>query len=360
MKSNIQVTKIIMHQDYLVGNTSEDTRKEIKKEQVIYENKTISEIPFVWYCYTWTSNFNELDTYIDDEIEIDIDVFFKIGNTEHKRKDIIRLGKKKRDVDYVELEKGAYSERYVVYFEINKEDWEMPILNLIKKITTDFYFTEDELLTFAHEFIKGKKWSHFQTQVEIDKSIIDGLAFFKDEFNKDSNFEIIGFEAKTDKDNYDRLKKQINSYLTICDKVYLIIQSKEIPNNLPFYVGVIRVNEKTEILRHAQSLKHDYIIEDLWHTLTSKTVQHAGLKYKDRDKLLSLFHEFETIKRKMIWNQFVIGFKDYYEDREDGWIKLTDREKDIIQKCLDDNNEKTRNSSNGKNRKANQNNMSLL
>ena len=161
---------------------------------------------------------------------------------------------------------------------------------------------------------------HCRTQVEIAGNIADGLMFFNSYTSR-----IIGLEAKTDKDNYSRLYSQINGYLAICDEVYLVVENKKILPSLPFFVGVIRVNGDTTIEKYPMSLKHSINANEYWSTLLKAFNVHCGVR-KD-ESALSFFDAVETIKRKLIWNQFVIGFHQTYVKE---YIPLADEEKRIV------------------------------
>lgn len=163
---------------------------------------------------------------------------------------------------------------------------------------------------------------HCRTQVEIDSCIIDGLIFI-DEPPRYS--KIIGLEAKTNKDNYKRLYSQLNAYLAICDEVYLVIEDKALPSDLPFYVGIIEVAEEARIKRHATSLKHSINANELWITLCKAFSEHCHIQ-KDKN-ILEFFNAVENIKRKLIWNQFVIGFHQTYVKE---YIPITENEKKIV------------------------------
>lgn len=194
-------------------------------------------------------------------------------------------------------------------------------------------FNEAKLINGAYKAIKklykydihdGKV--HFRTQVEIAGCIIDGLMFLEG-YRYHSN--IIGFEAKTNKDNYKRLYNQINSYLAICDDVYLVIQDKEPPTDLPFFVGVIKVSgdNNTEIVKRATSLKHSISADECWSTLLKAFNSHVGVVAPTNRSTLDFFDCCENIKRKLIWNQFVVGFhQTYVED----YIPLTAEEKRVV------------------------------
>ena len=184
----------------------------------------------------------------------------------------------------------------------------------------------------SHDLLKGEySWVHFKRQVEIDGCIVDGLAFVNHCNNYNSNTKIIGFEAKTNHDNYKRLYNQINSYLSICDEVYLVIEDKEIPKDLPFYVGVIQVRDSiSNITRRAASLKHSADVGDCWKTLLKNLCVNIGLKRET--PLIRFFNTIENIKRKMIWNQFVVGWHQTYVEE---YVSLTDDEKKLIKLFFD-------------------------
>ena len=186
--------------------------------------------------------------------------------------------------------------------------------------------SEEELLIEAHNLLKQEySWIHFQNQIEIDGRIADGLAFVGSE--KKYNAKIIGFEAKTNRDNYSRLFDQISAYQSICDEVYLVVEDRSPPKDLPVYVGIIHVIDgKSEILRKATSLKHSIDPGECWKTLLKNICIHAGLKRNT--PLTSFFDTVENIKRKLIWNQFVIGFHQTYVK---AYVPLTDDEKRLLQ-----------------------------
>ena len=100
------------------------------------------------------------------------------------------------------------------------------------------------------------------------------------------------------------------------------------PKDLPFYVGIIKVtNGVPEITRKAHSLKH-YINHYLfWKTLLKGLARHSGIKIKDHDKINKSFDLIENIKRKLAWNQYVVGFHQTWSK---DYIPLTDKEKELI------------------------------
>jgi len=219
-----------------------------------------------------------------------------------------------------------------VSFLIEPKEWKGELLNHIKQQEKEFYLSEHELLIASHDLLKGEySWVHFKQHVEIDGCIVDGLAFVNHCNNYNSNTKIIGFEAKSNHDNYKRLYDQINSYLSICDEVYLVIEDKEIPADLPFYVGVIRVQDSVStIARLATSLKHSTDVGDCWKTLLKNLCVSIGLKRET--PLIKFFNTIENIKRKLIWNQFVIGWHQTYVDE---YVALSEDEKRLIKLFFD-------------------------
>jgi hypothetical protein len=240
-----------------------------------------------------------------------------------KRREYLQL--RLKEFKLISLDKKNFTAKYSIF----KDQFDSELLEIMKDIRTNFCMTEHELVQHAFDFIKAKtKSQHFRTQVEIDGCIIDGLAFVSENEGKlNHSAKIIGFEIKTNKDNYKRLTGQINAYLSICDEVYLVIEDKKPPVDLPFYVGVLKSENATcKLIRHAQTLKHSISPHELWNCLLKSTAQKCcpGMNMED---LLDFFNAIETIKRKLIWNQFVIGFHQTYVKE---YIQLTDREKSIV------------------------------
>jgi len=202
---------------------------------------------------------------------------------------------------------------------------------------------EEDLINAAFNLIqKDFTWSeeteavHTRRQVEIGGCIADGLAFVN---APPKPSKIIGLEAKTDGDNFSRLYNQVSAYLTICDEVYLVIEKKKPPLHLPFYVGVIQVTgfKKAKVVRYATSLKHTINAGECWSTLLKAFLHHTGVDVAIRKSdnatgsgaksALDFFDAVETIKRKLIWNQFVVGFhQTYVKD----YIPMSGEEKRIV------------------------------
>ena len=202
---------------------------------------------------------------------------------------------------------------------------------------------EEDLINAAFNLIQEEfVWSeekeavHTRQQVEIGGCIADGLAFVN---APPKPSKIVGLEAKTDGDNFSRLYGQVSAYLSICDEVYLVVQGKKPPLHLPFYVGVIRVEgyKKAEVVNYATSLKHTINAGECWATLLKAFIHHTGVDVTIRKNdnatgsgaksALDFFDAVETIKRKLIWNQFVIGFHQTYVKE---YIPMNMEEKRIV------------------------------
>ena len=230
----------------------------------------------------------------------------------------------KEDFNLDVLEKHNGMKRINIY--IAPVEFKKKLLELIHRMEKEFYLNEDDLLDMVRTFLKEKYTHvHFQHQTEIDGCIADGLAFVGGDYKA----KIIGFEVKTDRDVFNRLYNQLDSYLTICDEVYLVVQSKKLPKDLPFYVGVFAVEDGALVRkREATSLKHSIDVNDCWKTLLKNLSTHAGIK---RDShLIGFFETFESIKRKLVWNQFVVGFHQSYVAE---YVPLSDDEKRLL-KCF--------------------------
>ncbi|MCK5611948.1 hypothetical protein KAR91_59310 [Candidatus Pacearchaeota archaeon] len=261
----------------------------------------------------------------------------KLGGSEFTRKVELHCTGENREFAIIEHDKSAGNSTITI--KIKPEEWKTQLISEIKTVEKNFYLSEEELLIEAHNLLKQEYgWIHFRNQVEIAGCIADGLAFVGSE--KQYNVKIIGFEAKTNRDNYSRLYDQLSAYQSICDGVYLVVEDRSPPKDLPFYVGIIHVIDgKAKIQRRATSLKHSIDPEECWKTLLKSICIHAGLKRET--PLTTFFDTVENIKRKLIWNQFVIGFHQTYVKE---YVPLSDDEKRLLQlffnEFVEDKNDK--------------------
>ncbi len=294
-------------------------------EQTVFSRGNISEsLKHKYTFYSRNPDQKMIDEAADQEIEETLKVFVKFGKKTFERDEKVFFKGKNRKYQKFWLKKKyketAWNE---ILLTIDKKEYEDQVREIVEKIEKKFYLSESELLNAAEELIPGKiEYKHFSRQVEIDKSIVDGLAII----GNPDDFRIIAFEVKTNIDNYSRLYSQLNSYLSLVDEVYLVLQSKKIPKDLPFFVGVMKVeNGKMEIMRRATSLKHSIDHNEVWSTLMRSAARHVGLE--DHGFMHHFFKDVENIKRKLVWNQFVIGFHRHYYSK---YIKFTDQEKRLI------------------------------
>lgn len=322
--------------DLTVSNFGKD-----RGEQVItlFENGKIRDEPIECKRLTLSSIGDKPENEAKKEMHISAKVYIHIGKAQFQRecklicrereRKIIKIEPRKPthhevelNLDKIESEDGR--DKYVTFL-IERRDFAGDLLAYIKKIESDFCLTEQELIKEAHKIIKGQySWVHFRTHVEIDGRIADGMAFVGS--TKNHNAKIIGFEAKADTDNYERLYNQVNAYLAICDEVYLIIEGKQPPEDIPFYIGIIKVEKGLgKIIRSATSLKHSIDVGECWKSLLKGLNSHVKLK---RDtNLIQFFNAVENIKRKLIWNQFVIGWHQTWVEE---YVPLTDSERRLV------------------------------
>jgi len=242
----------------------------------------------------------------------------------------------RRDYDVLEREvEGNYN--VITKHRVIKEDYKddiTEIVNFYENQDEDFFtLSERDLVESAYTLIQECwNWSKLMTQVEINERIVDGLMLLHSEgkyAHEHDHYKIVGIEAKTDSDNYSRLYAQIDDYLSMVDEVWLVVESKEIPDDLPFYVGVVSHKNDMcgEILREPQTLKHDTSMSRLWQMMIQVFNKECGVNKKDTRKSREFFKAIENLKRKLIWNQLVEG---YHQGYVDSYVELTDIEKTLL------------------------------
>lgn len=212
---------------------------------------------------------------------------------------------------------------------IERRDYEGVIKQTINEFQSGrIILTEGEMLSIVYDLIKEKYDApFFKTQVCIANSIADGLAFVQDSSYRPA--KILAFEVKTDKDNYSRLKSQVENYIHIADEVWLVVQNKKVPPDLPFFVGVIRCNGEPQIIREAIDVKHTTDITMLWKQMIKNVNREVGLPMES--DLKEFFVTVETLKRKLLWNQYVVGFHQGYVKE---YLPLTSKERLLLKKVF--------------------------
>ncbi len=283
---------------------------------VLWQNGKPTDVIFPYRMPGWLKETTE--KLANQEFTIEILIKIKLGEKIYERSYHLKCPNRSRQV--LNVEDGG---RVTVLVE--PIDYKSSLFDCVDYYKNNFYLSESELLTESENLLAQQyKYCKFKNQVEISGCIADGLAFLGEAENH--KCKIIGFEAKSNRDTYKRLYSQLNSYLSVCDEVYLIVEDKKIPRDLPFFVGVISAKAgDSKVIRKATSLKHSIDAGDYWKTLLKNAAHHAGLNKKD--SLETFFNAVENIKRKLIWNQFVIGFHQSYVYE---YIPLTEQEKRLM------------------------------
>ena len=77
-------------------------------------------------------------------------------------------------------------------------------------------------------------------------------------------------------------------------------------------------------------------MNECWETLLKSLKKHVGLPKGSGsvDGIIKFFDCIENIKRKLVWNQFVVGWHQTYVQE---YVPLTDEEKGIIRSYFGEN-----------------------
>lgn len=118
---------------------------------------------------------------------------------------------------------------------------------------------------------------------------------------EESIIELIGIEIKSDKDKIKRLDEQLINYINLFDKVYIAIEKKMTPENLPSFVGIIRLNDVVKIEREAQLLSIS-ASAFITKTAAKKTIKASGGIKNRSSELVFYIDQIEKVKRKLIYN----------------------------------------------------------
>lgn len=223
----------------------------------------------------------------------------------------------------------------IVTIDVPLEEYKDIILEMIEDYENkpDYIFSERDLVEGAYNMMRNDfTWSKLLREVQIGDRRADGVMLLNYEENYGPDYKIIGIEAKADTDDYSRLYDQYDEYLNLCDEVYLVIEGKEPPEDLPFYVGVITFEdgmgiERGKMIRQAQSLKHETSAGKLWDMMIKVFNRECGAYVTKIGKTRRLFTMVHNLKRKLIWNQLVEG---YHQGYVDSYVDLTEDEKELI------------------------------
>jgi len=284
----------------------------------LYEDKAFTKLSFIRRVY-----------FHKEGAPVEISIVFKLlaGKRELERNHTLKIPAKNCIIEKYKDSRG--SDMY--YIKIPSQAWQDAMLPFIARYIKKACLQESELMDLVDDWLNLEydKY-HLREQVEIGGRIADGLAF------ADKN--ILAFEVKADTDNYKRLEGQCDAYHLIADEVYLVVENKEPPEDLPWYIGVLKVEDGAlHRTRVPTTLKHSYYARELWSTMMGNVKQHVfpgkvprGTVRKHRD-LFHIFDAIEVIKKKLLYNQFVVGFHQSYVDK---YLALTNREKNIIKQLL--------------------------
>lgn len=184
-------------------------------------------------------------------------------------------------------------------------------------------------------YCKPEVCSYYDTSVRFDL----GIAIYPKEENRrawtHSNLKLIGIEIKTDKDTFNRLSTQLPNYVKVFDEVYIAVQSKEIPKQIPQFIGVVRINEKKEIVIERKSQISATKFDDYCNRfIFNRGLAELDFKIKDTDagRLQTLLNSIYEIRRKFMANTF-FGSRVYNSSDAKAMkftIPLTPREKEML------------------------------
>lgn len=200
------------------------------------------------------------------------------------------------------------------------------------KIALKNYFKGNADKYKMEYYSKEEVCSLYNQDVRFDLGI---ATYSKDPSSFNQDIKLIGIEIKTDKDTFKRLSTQLPNYVKVFDEVYIAIQSKEIPEQIPQFIGVIRVNEKQEITieRHSQIAGTGF--DDYMNSFVFKRLI-AELDFNMNDKNAELLHttldKIYGLRKKLMANTFFgTRVSDPTNSKEMKFtIPLLEKEKELI------------------------------
>ena len=176
--------------------------------------------------------------------------------------------------------------------------------------------TESEFKTAIRNYFKGlaTNWkeefhskeevcSYYDSNVRFDLAIV----IYPKNLDNWKGLRLIGIEIKTNKDTFKRLAQQLPAYVRVFDKVYIAVQTKEIPEQIPQFIGVIRINEKKEITIERESQIQGSDFNDYCNNFIFKRgLAELGFKITEKDsrRLEALLNAIYGIRKKFIANTF--------------------------------------------------------
>lgn len=147
----------------------------------------------------------------------------------------------------------------------------------------------------------------------------------------------IAYEIKTDLDNFSRLSKQINDYLSIFEFVYVICSSKKeheimeyIPNECGIYTYRInrRGNYQFELVKKASLSTHINSQKQLSLLRKNEFKNYFNISIENYSKLDSINQILHSYDSTTINNQFKIILKNRYLKQ---WNFLKDHKEQILE-----------------------------
>lgn len=139
---------------------------------------------------------------------------------------------------------------------------------------------------------------------------------------------LFGFEIKGDRDDYSRLKQQLNAYEFACDSVFLVLHKKSPPDWLPNFIGIIRVFENGEAYieqgpcgRDEFDISTDYE----WEALAKAN----GLSLS-AEKLRKTLDILRGIRRNILFNRFFAAHEAWGAPKYQKFFPFSDEQKRLL------------------------------
>ncbi|KYC45041.1 MAG: hypothetical protein AMQ74_01918 [Candidatus Methanofastidiosum methylothiophilum] len=144
-----------------------------------------------------------------------------------------------------------------------------------------------------------------------------------------------GVEIKTDRDSFTRIESQIFNYAKYLDEVYLCLETREEPKNLPRFVGVLRAKEDSKEIkfcRMAKPIDYNYFsptgIRSKGMEVTLRATDGAYISKKR--ELIEYANNWEYLKKKFLFNSMIKNpSKSMYEEKQskkaNPWMEEEDR-----------------------------------
>lgn len=139
-------------------------------------------------------------------------------------------------------------------------------------------------------------------------------------------FQMDGYEIKSDLDTYERLHDQLDSYLFLFDNTYLVLHKKEPPEWLPRECGVVRISTDGTGIIETYSRSRGY-----WEITTGYDWEQLLARNDiggSQAKLKEITEISESIRRNLLFNRFFASNRD--GEAEDQFYPMTRAQKDFI------------------------------